>query len=272
MPGCLYDSGIRSCCSAKERDAETGLDFFGARYFSAAQGRFTSPDWSAWPQPVPYANLSDPQTLNLYAYVRNNPVRIADVDGHSDYIWQKIRNEASGKGWKTDAQVKGLGVAQTAKSHEGSMDWAVKTSNTSGVDVGHPQVFKSNSDKCNDFVGDTLAEAGKTRPEITVDGKTRMPSAHEYADTNVQIPGLSGTRPLSEAQPGDVIAQQHGEWGHAGIVVEPGQTASVNTAGDNGGKITVNEWGFRTGPVVNGAGPNGESKTDPAPVVRHPIN
>ena len=43
-----------------------GLDYFGARYFSAAQGRFTSPDWSERPEPVPYANLENPQTLNLY--------------------------------------------------------------------------------------------------------------------------------------------------------------------------------------------------------------
>jgi RHS repeat-associated protein len=68
--------------TGKERDAETGLDFFGARYFSAAQGRFTTPDWSAIPEPVPYASLNDPQSLNLYAYVRNNPLRNRDLDGH----------------------------------------------------------------------------------------------------------------------------------------------------------------------------------------------
>ena len=68
--------------TGKERDAETGLDYFGARYFSAAQGRFTSPDWSEKPQPVPYADLADPQTLNLYSYVRNNPLSRADPDGH----------------------------------------------------------------------------------------------------------------------------------------------------------------------------------------------
>ena len=251
--------------------AETGLDYFGARYFSAAQGRFTSPDWSAKPQPVQYADLTDPQTLNLYAYVRNNPLGRADLDGHSDYIWQKLKNAASGHGWKTDAQVKGWSVAQTAKSHEGSMDWAINTSNSSGKDVGHPQDFGKGTNKCNQFVGDTLAEAGRTRPEVTVNGKTRMPSAHEYADPAIKIPGLSGPRPLSEARPGDVIAQAHGDWGHAGIVVAPGQTASVNTAGDNGGKITVNDWGFRVGPVVNNEGPNGEGPMDRAPVVRHPI-
>lgn len=79
---CLYDSGRRSRSTGKERDAETGLDFFGARYFSGAQGRFTSPDWSAKPQPIPYATLSDPQTLNLYGYVRNNPLKNHDPDGH----------------------------------------------------------------------------------------------------------------------------------------------------------------------------------------------
>ena len=82
MPLCLWREGIGSRSSGKERDAETGLDFFGARYYSGAQGRFTSPDWSAKPEPVPYAQFDDPQTLNLYAYVRNNPVAKADLDGH----------------------------------------------------------------------------------------------------------------------------------------------------------------------------------------------
>jgi RHS repeat-associated protein len=68
--------------TGKERDAETGLDYFGARYFSSAQGRWTSPDWSTVPQPVPYADLTDPQTLNLYSYVRNNPLSRTDPDGH----------------------------------------------------------------------------------------------------------------------------------------------------------------------------------------------
>ncbi len=63
-------------------DRPVGLDYFGARYFSAAQGRFTSPDWSATPQAIPYGSLGDPQTLNLYSYVRNNPLSKTDPDGH----------------------------------------------------------------------------------------------------------------------------------------------------------------------------------------------
>ena len=68
--------------TGKERDSETGLDYFGARYLSSVQGRFMASDWSAKPQAVPYANLNDPQTLNLYAYVRNNPLNRRDPDGH----------------------------------------------------------------------------------------------------------------------------------------------------------------------------------------------
>jgi hypothetical protein len=45
-------------------------------------GRFLSPDWSAKEEPVPYAKLDDPQTLNLYSYVRNNPLTGIDADGH----------------------------------------------------------------------------------------------------------------------------------------------------------------------------------------------
>ena len=45
-------------------------------------GRFMTPDWSDKPQAVPYANFVDPQSLDLYAYVRNNPVSRTDIDGH----------------------------------------------------------------------------------------------------------------------------------------------------------------------------------------------
>jgi RHS repeat-associated protein len=69
--------------TGKERDSESGLDNFGARYYSSAMGRFMSPDWSDVPAPVPYADLTNPQTLNLYGYVKNNPLRDADPTGHS---------------------------------------------------------------------------------------------------------------------------------------------------------------------------------------------
>jgi len=60
--------------TGKERDTETSLDYFGARYYASNMGRWMSPDWSAKEEPVPYTKLDNPQSLNLYAYVGNNPL------------------------------------------------------------------------------------------------------------------------------------------------------------------------------------------------------
>jgi RHS repeat-associated protein len=68
--------------TGKERDSETGLDNFGARFYASSFGRFMTPDWAARPTTVPYASFGDPQTLNLYTYVENAPVNRADADGH----------------------------------------------------------------------------------------------------------------------------------------------------------------------------------------------
>jgi RHS repeat-associated protein len=67
--------------TGKERD-ETGLDYFGARYYSNGLGRFVTPDWAAKATAVPYAEFADPQSLNLYSYVRNIPTTRYDTDGH----------------------------------------------------------------------------------------------------------------------------------------------------------------------------------------------
>jgi RHS repeat-associated protein len=63
--------------TSKERDIETGLDYFGARYYSRIQGRFTGVD----PIKLTTGRLLDPQRLNLYEYCRNNPLKYIDPDG-----------------------------------------------------------------------------------------------------------------------------------------------------------------------------------------------
>jgi RHS repeat-associated protein len=70
--------------TGKERDSESGLDEFGARYYTNALGRFMIPDWATNPIDVPYANFGNPQSLNLYSYVENNPTTLGDPDGHQD--------------------------------------------------------------------------------------------------------------------------------------------------------------------------------------------
>jgi RHS repeat-associated protein len=68
--------------TGKERDSETGLDYFGARHYSNGLGRFITPDWAAKPVPAPYADFYDPQSLNQYGYVRDLPTTRIDADGH----------------------------------------------------------------------------------------------------------------------------------------------------------------------------------------------
>jgi len=82
--------------TGKERDSESGLDMFGARYYGSSLGRFMTPDWAAKPTAVPYAMFGDPQSLNLYSYVHNNPLFKADDDGHCPQCLGALFGAATG--------------------------------------------------------------------------------------------------------------------------------------------------------------------------------
>ena len=82
--------------TGKERDTESGLDMFGARYYGSSMGRYMTPDWAAKATAVPYASFGNPQTLNLYSYVQNNPLSKFDDDGHATI---DIRYNSIGPGY-----------------------------------------------------------------------------------------------------------------------------------------------------------------------------
>ena len=67
--------------TGKERDTESGNDYFDARYYASSMGRFLSPD-----DPILYQDKEDPQTWNLYNYVGNNPLNRVDPNGHLTVI------------------------------------------------------------------------------------------------------------------------------------------------------------------------------------------
>lgn len=91
----------------KEHDGESQLDDFGARYYSSSMGRWITPDWSPTPEAVPYGDLSNPQDLNRYSYVRNSPESLTDPDGHCT-----IDREKHGFWWCVGHA---LGVTQSQK-------------------------------------------------------------------------------------------------------------------------------------------------------------
>jgi RHS repeat-associated protein len=257
----------------KERDTETGNDYFYARYYSSALGRFTTPDWSAKVEPIPYAKMGDPQSLNLYAYVGNNPIIHVDADGHSAG-WDRLigsnitgaeavmnmtgKTIAEGGGRDLLAQQQ---IANNAANQEGSGTYEYDHSKGS---------FPAGKNKCNEFVADTIDSSGVKAPSVPKSGIlgwlgfTRPLTAKEWA--TMSISGWSAPDSVANARPGDVIAMGHHDdsEGHVGIVVGAGLTASVNANTHPGGIVTVNDWGFRA------SGQNQEHPGD-AVVVRHYI-
>lgn len=134
----------------KERDNETGLDYFLARYYSSTQGRFTSPDeFKGGPEelfedvdphdPLFYADVAEPQSLNKYHYALNNPLRYIDPDGHQTTTADRVKQAAA-----TVVEFSG-GVMQGAVS-----------SFTFGI-VGAPSPTDSRTNRIGQVVG-TVAE------------------------------------------------------------------------------------------------------------------
>jgi RHS repeat-associated protein len=99
---------IRQQFTSKERDDESRLDYFDSRYYLSAQGRFTSADSL-------FGRAPNPQTLNRYAYVKNNPLKFVDPTGHFpqdvvrievhdhwyNHIWQSFKGWFKGSGSET---------------------------------------------------------------------------------------------------------------------------------------------------------------------------
>lgn len=113
----MYDEVSGSCLeyclrgpkfTGKERDGESGLDDFGERYYASSMGRWMSTD-PIW---VKDDRLVDPQRLNLYSYVRNNPTTLTDLHG-ADVT---LGTCAAGAAQKCFDQVES-GLAKADRSH-----------------------------------------------------------------------------------------------------------------------------------------------------------
>jgi RHS repeat-associated protein len=89
--GYTSSDNVRQKFTAKERDNETGLDYSINRYYSSAQGRFSSVDPT-----LMSIDPANPQTLNRYTYALNNPLAFVDPDGLESVIvggYDKLTDE-----------------------------------------------------------------------------------------------------------------------------------------------------------------------------------
>jgi RHS repeat-associated protein len=171
-------SGPTQRFTAKERDNESGLDFFLARYYSGAQGRFTSPDEftggphlftaSALTNPTFFADLNNPQTLNKYVYCINNPLAYVDPDGHELIVAPDIQTTVS-----------------TLRQQSPSLDAELAAHEGSG-----PDLYIQYGATPNDPNGQP--SIGNASPQISITGVEPMPAPFQVWDDGTRYGGYKG--------------------------------------------------------------------------------
>lgn len=177
----------------KERDLETGNDDFGARYYSSSFGRWLSPDWSSVPAPVPYANLNNPQTLNLYAMVSDNPETFADLDGHC-CDWQGLGANAKASfaflGQELVGAAKGLTNLVPGTYNTVATVLNAETAGT-GHDTNLPMAPTIPLNNLGQLVGSDVATLGLMATGLL--GGSAAPAAEEGTVTRYMGPGEAST-------------------------------------------------------------------------------
>lgn len=194
----LYAFGP-SLFTGKEHDAESGLDYFGARYDASSMGRFMTPD-----PLMASAKVWDPQTWNRYAYTLNNPLRYVDPTGMKEVtaeqcaqdkncvivnvnvIYDKNENGGNGLTDKQKAEFE-KGQLQSAKDQYGNADIHLNISYTAGAlstDSGKTTVSGLQAGALNVVVTDQVASgksgmAGKSAVSLINPNSNVLP--HEMA-------------------------------------------------------------------------------------------
>ena len=196
---------IWSRYTGKERDTESGNDYMFARYYNSATGRFLSPDWSVKVAPVPYAKLDNPQSLNLYSYVWNNPLSRNDPDGHEV--------DLTGDKKDKDAELKRLSANASKKDKNGLRESSLFKETT---DKDGKTTMTLDKDAAANFKGEhsagynLLTGAINAKPTITVgmsnmdsytgrldaQGNTTVNLNRNESPTDINMPlrGLDGQR------------------------------------------------------------------------------
>jgi RHS repeat-associated protein len=149
---CIGDDATEHHFTGKERDTESGNDYFGARYYASNMGRFMSPDWSPTPAAIPFADLSNPQTLNLYSYVNNNPLTKLDPNGHdwfhvdNKWQWQKghTYHDADGNATKDKGYAGLLVATKTGVNAQGATTFHLTLYDQNKI-VGQGDGFSGNN-------------------------------------------------------------------------------------------------------------------------------
>ena len=187
---CFRYDGLPAKFTGKERDAETELDYFGARYMSAAMGRFTSAD-----QPFIDQHPEDPQSWNLYAYGRNNPFSFVDPTGQYVCASSVSKDECANFQKSLDqaqAATDKLKDKYSEKSSQyTSAQRAIDAYGKAGVDNG---------------VAIKVGNTGKYGAQVDVAGTTAAKTADNPSGQNIAVTFNTGL--LSSTNLGTLVAHE----------------------------------------------------------------
>jgi RHS repeat-associated protein len=199
--------------TGKERDAETGLDYFGARYYRANAGRFTTVD----PVMNVDAAIAVPQKWNRYAYALGNPLRYSDPDGREEY---RIVYGEPGKGRYN----RGTDFKRAAETKAGALRAAGHTTKLMAIhNVEDLETALSGGDKVTEgflyfghggpfalYIGNDAAsidnQTNLTRSTMSPDvGESHVLGPHAVVELNTCHAG-------DTARQADPIAQRVADW------------------------------------------------------------
>jgi RHS repeat-associated protein len=233
--------------TGKERDSESGNDYFGARHYASSLGRFMQPD----PSPMGIA-MADPQSWNLYSYVRNRPTRSVDVGGnwatyvHADILTVSLSGYVSAGELKQliDRQYAMDKIQDPAHQFMHAMSDG-KTNQTSG----------EATQLTADFINGKLAGA---KLFLNSDGSFSSISLEMLGDAIHTLQDL--TSPMHRTSSGDPVPWRGGaieaavhfngeaspsaDWAGFGLAVRLTMAAYMLTSPEAAAKHGLNKWNF----------------------------
>jgi RHS repeat-associated protein len=222
--------GINSTCedvspmhfTGKERDAESGLDNFGARYNASSMGRFMTPD----PLYIEEQKMLDPQQLNLYSYVRNNPLSLTDPTGMLvDLNCQQVSSEQCAQTVSDFNNRQGNQFQVTRDEQTGQLNVSVQTEIT---DPGEKALYNAITNK------DATGTLTVTPNDSSFDFETSTGKGANSLDRS----DLNALGAADKHAPGDVIS-------HAAI--ESYESAKPGVSVDQAHDIAGTYFGFSHG-------------------------
>ncbi len=198
--------GVRQKFTQQERDNETGLDYMHARYFSSIGGRFNSADSFG-------GSIGNPQSLNRYAYVVNNPMNLSDPTGHR---WESDHGVTS---WLHHTEGS-LMLGGQSENLIGELDYQNGTANWAAAEGGYEE---SSGDVSHAGADDAHADSGEETgiadsPQNTLlelgdsSEVSQAGSAPSFTPTYAQVP-VTGTGYYRSGRPAV-------EWGDQRVVSE----------------------------------------------------